>query len=57
MNFDLTDDQKAFAETAQQFAEQELAPFAAQWDREHIFPREALRKAQNPANRSAQDLQ
>lgn len=45
MNFDLTDDQKAFAETAQQFAEQELAPFAAQWDREHIFPREALRKA------------
>ncbi len=30
MNFNLTDDQKAFVEVAKQFAEQELAPHAAQ---------------------------
>ena len=29
MNFDMTDDQLAFADTAKQFAEQELAPHAA----------------------------
>ena len=45
MHFDMTEDQQAFAETARQFAEQELAPYAAQWDREHTFPVEALRKA------------
>jgi alkylation response protein AidB-like acyl-CoA dehydrogenase len=45
MNFDLTDDQLAFADTAKQFAEQELAPHAAKWDREHIFPNEVIQKA------------
>ncbi|WP_293748969.1 acyl-CoA dehydrogenase family protein, partial [uncultured Paraglaciecola sp.] len=45
MNFDLTDDQQAFADTAKQFAEQELAPHAAKWDREHIFPKEVIQKA------------
>jgi alkylation response protein AidB-like acyl-CoA dehydrogenase len=45
MNFDLTDDQLAFADTAKQFAEQELAPYAAKWDREHIFPKEVIQKA------------
>lgn len=45
MNFELTEDQQAFAETARQFAEQELAPYAAEWDRTHHFPVEALRKA------------
>lgn len=45
MNFNLTDDQIAFAQTAKQFAEQELAPFAAQWDREHIFPKATIAKA------------
>jgi len=45
MNFDLTDDQLAFADTAKQFAEQELAPHAAKWDREHIFPKEVIQKA------------
>ncbi|MCW8108520.1 acyl-CoA dehydrogenase family protein [Alteromonas ponticola] len=45
MNFELTEDQIAFAQTAKQFAEQELAPFAAQWDREHHFPVEAIQKA------------
>jgi alkylation response protein AidB-like acyl-CoA dehydrogenase len=45
MNFDLTDDQLAFADTAKQFAEQELAPYAAKWDSEHIFPKEVIHKA------------
>ena len=45
MNFDLTDDQLAFAETAKQFAKQALAPHAAKWDREHIFPKEVIQKA------------
>lgn len=45
MNFDLTEDQLAFAETAKQFAEQELAPHAAKWDREHIFPKAVIQKA------------
>jgi alkylation response protein AidB-like acyl-CoA dehydrogenase len=45
MNFNLTDDQTAFAETAKQFAEQELAPYAAKWDREHIFPKSTIQKA------------
>ena len=45
MNFDLTDDQLAFEETARQFAQQELAPNAAMWDREHHFPGDAIKKA------------
>ncbi len=45
MDFNLTEDQQAFAETARQFAEQELAPNAARWDKEHIFPKEVIQKA------------
>jgi alkylation response protein AidB-like acyl-CoA dehydrogenase len=45
MNFDLTEDQLAFADAAKQFAEQALAPHAAKWDREHIFPKEVIQKA------------
>jgi alkylation response protein AidB-like acyl-CoA dehydrogenase len=45
MNFDLTEDQQAFAETARQFSDQELAPNAAKWDKEHIFPKDAIQKA------------
>ena len=45
MNFELSEDQKAFAETAKQFADQALAPFAAKWDREHIFPVDTIKKA------------
>ena len=45
MNFELTDDQLAFEDTARQFAQQELAPNAAMWDREHHFPVEAIKKA------------
>lgn len=45
MNFEPTEDQLAFAETARAFAQAELAPFAAQWDEESIFPKEAIAKA------------
>lgn len=45
MDFELTEDQHAFADTARNFAQAELAPHAAEWDREHIFPREAIAKA------------
>jgi hypothetical protein len=45
MNFNLTDDQKAFVEVAKQFAEQELAPHAAAWDRDHHFPKDVIQKA------------
>lgn len=45
MNFNLSDDQIAFAATAKQFAEQELAPNAALWDKEHIFPKATIQKA------------
>ncbi|WP_342808008.1 acyl-CoA dehydrogenase family protein [Alteromonas sp. M12] len=45
MNFDLTEDQIAFVDTAKQFADQELAPHAAHWDKHHIFPKEVIKKA------------
>ncbi|WJG10977.1 acyl-CoA dehydrogenase family protein [Aliiglaciecola sp. LCG003] len=45
MNFDLTEDQLAFAQTAKQFADQELAPHAAKWDKEHYFPKDVIKQA------------
>jgi alkylation response protein AidB-like acyl-CoA dehydrogenase len=45
MNFELTEEQRAFAESASAFAASELAPHAAQWDREQTFPREAIGRA------------
>ena len=42
MDFELTEDQRAFADTARQFAQAELAPHAAQWDAEAIFPKDAI---------------
>jgi alkylation response protein AidB-like acyl-CoA dehydrogenase len=40
----LSDSQQMVRETMRDFAQQRLAPFAATWDREHAFPREALRE-------------
>ncbi|MFT4267945.1 MAG: acyl-CoA dehydrogenase family protein [Xenophilus sp.] len=45
MDFELSGEQRAFAESARDFAQAEFAPHAAQWDREAIFPREAIAKA------------
>ena len=39
----LTDEQAQIRDTLRAFAEAELAPHASTWDREHRFPREALR--------------
>ncbi len=45
MNFELSEEQNAFAQTARDFAQAEFAPHAAQWDAEAIFPKEAIAKA------------
>lgn len=45
MNFDLTEDQKMFADTAKQFSDSELLPNAAKWDLEHTFPKDVITKA------------
>ncbi|MGD9614821.1 MAG: acyl-CoA dehydrogenase family protein [Alphaproteobacteria bacterium] len=45
MDFDLTEDQRAFQETARQFAQEEWLPHAPGWDEREEFPEEALRKA------------
>ena len=45
MNFDLNEDQLAFQEAARAFAMGEMAPLAAQWDEEKIFPVDVIAKA------------
>ena len=44
MDFEFSAEQEAFRETARRFAVDEMAPYAAAWDEESIFPVEALRK-------------
>ena len=45
MDFNLSEDQQAFQDVARGFAADELAPNAADWDRDAFFPVETLRKA------------
>ena len=47
MDFNLTGDQMVFKDLAKQFAEAELAPNAAQWDKESFFPVETIKAAGN----------
>lgn len=42
---ELSEDQRAFQDMAQTFAAEQMAPLAAEWDAEHIFPEETLRAA------------
>jgi alkylation response protein AidB-like acyl-CoA dehydrogenase len=42
VDFELTPEQKEIRGVARDFAEAEIAPHAAQWDREHGFPRALL---------------
>ena len=42
--FALTDDQIALRDTIREFAESEIAPHAAEWDEQHIFPVDVIRK-------------
>jgi alkylation response protein AidB-like acyl-CoA dehydrogenase len=37
--FELTEDQRQIGALAAEIAQREIAPFIAQWDREHFFPR------------------
>ena len=45
MDFDLTEEQRAFQSTARAFARDEMMPFVRDWDENEVFPVEALRKA------------
>jgi alkylation response protein AidB-like acyl-CoA dehydrogenase len=45
MDFDLTEEQRAIQDLARDFATREMAPHAARWDEESIFPVETLRAA------------
>lgn len=40
----LTEQQQLIRDAAREFASQRLAPFAAEWDRNHTFPAEAIRE-------------
>jgi len=41
----LTEDQILFQQTALQFAKEQMAPYAAEWDEKKHFPQDVLRKA------------
>lgn len=45
MDFELNEDQIAFADMARAFAQNELEPHAAEWDQEATFPVDVLQKA------------
>jgi alkylation response protein AidB-like acyl-CoA dehydrogenase len=45
MDFELTEEQRAFQETARSFARTEMMPHAREWDEGEIFPVDTLRKA------------
>src|ERR1051325_2873000 len=45
MDFDLSDEQRAFQDTAREFARDEWLAYAPGWDEREEFPEEALRKA------------
>ena len=42
MNFELSPDQRAFQDAAREFAASEMAPHAAEWDAQSVFPRSTL---------------
>jgi alkylation response protein AidB-like acyl-CoA dehydrogenase len=45
MDFELSEEQNAFAQTARDFAAAEFAPHAARWDAEAFFPKDAIARA------------
>ncbi|QIB65001.1 acyl-CoA dehydrogenase family protein [Kineobactrum salinum] len=45
MEFSVSEEQQAFIDSARAFAEKQLAPNAARWDAEAIFPKEAFAAA------------
>jgi hypothetical protein len=45
MDFELSEEQRAFQATARSFAREEMMPYARDWDENEIFPVESMRKA------------
>lgn len=45
MDFNLNDQQKLIQKLAYDFAEQDMKPYAHQWDEQFLFPKETLKKA------------
>ena len=45
MDFELSEEQRAFQDTARAFAREHMAPFAREWDENEVFPVAALRSA------------
>lgn len=45
MDFSLSEEQIAFQDMARDFASNEMAPYAAEWDEKSIFPEDTLRQA------------
>ena len=45
MDFALTEEQQSFVDTAKAFAQDQLAPYAAEWDANSHFAKDALRQA------------
>ncbi|HUE47400.1 MAG TPA: acyl-CoA dehydrogenase family protein [Aestuariivirgaceae bacterium] len=45
MDFELSEDQAAFRDVATAFAAEHMAPFAAQWDEDEVFPHDVLKAA------------
>ena len=43
--FELTDDQIAIRDMARRFTADAITPFAAQWDEDHVFPRDTVKAA------------
>jgi len=45
MDFELSDEQRLLVDSARAFATRELAPHAADWDRDHHFPVDVIKRA------------
>ena len=45
MDFDLSEEQRLLVDSARTFAARELSPYAADWDRDHHFPTDVIRRA------------
>ena len=45
MDFDLSEEQRLLVDSARAFAAAELSPNAADWDRDHHFPTDVIRRA------------
>ncbi|KRW59422.1 isobutyryl-CoA dehydrogenase [Pseudomonas sp. TTU2014-080ASC] len=45
MDYELSDEQRLLVESARAFASHELAPHAADWDRDHHFPVDVIKRA------------